>query len=129
VSRASVSGASVSRASLSRADVSAASLRGAKGRPAHWPSPTMVLLADWGALSDGLTRDMMRYDAACHPDPSAFHRWAEGGPCPYNDFNVGRAAQFVERKACWDPKSRLKSPYSLMRRVIAEAMGPAEGGE
>ena len=121
LSRADLSGANLSRANLSRADLS-----GAKGRPSCWPAPTAVLLANWGRVSDGLCRDLMRYDAACHPDPKAFQKWADGGPCPYSDVHVGRAALFVESDDCWDPKSRLKSPYSLMQRVIAEKMGPEE---
>ena len=57
---------------------------------ADLPSPTMVLLANWGDLSDELTLEGMRYDAHNHPDPYAFDRWADGGVCPFLPCWPGR---------------------------------------
>ena len=61
------------------------------------PAP-LVLLAHWGELPDALTLDLMRYDAANHPRPERFLRWADYGPCPYSGLAVARAAHCTERR-------------------------------
>jgi len=99
---------------LSNADLSNADLRGVK-----LPSPTIVLLASWGFVSDALCADLMRYDAGCSPDAKAFTSWARGGPCPYGGARVQRAANFAEKKSVWKP-GRTKRPYDLMVRCIQE---------
>ena len=86
----------------------------------QWPAITAVLLAEWGEVSDELCRDLMRYDAVCHPDNRAFNSWAEGGPCPYNNVRIGRAAHFVEKKALWVPGP--VKPYDLFQRLLAEKL-------
>lgn len=58
---------------------SCAYLSGAYLREASLPAPTMVLMADWGTVSKPLCRQLMRYDASCHPRPSAFSAWAKVG--------------------------------------------------
>jgi len=108
------------RAYLRGANLGGADLRGADLRGADLPSPTMVLLASWETVSDDLTRDLMRFDAACHPvGAKAFTAWANGGPCPYGDVRVQRAANFTERKECWSP-GKPPRPYLLMARVLDE---------
>ena len=114
LSRANLSGADLSGADLSGADLSRADLS-----DANLPSPTTILLAAWGMLAPALTADLMRYDAACHPDPTAFDRWAAGGECPYANVKVQRAAQFKEDRKLWSPGPSPR-PYDLMVAVLAE---------
>ena len=115
-----LSWATLIRANLIEATLTGSTLIGAEIKDVKWPSPTMVLLAAWGKVSDDLTRDLMRLEAACHPNPAAFDRWVDGGgPCPYDDVNVQRAANFAERKECWKP-GRPPKIYNLMCRVLEE---------
>ena len=67
------------------------------------PSPTMMLLAGWGPLTDISTLELMRLDASAHPDKEAFCRWAAGGPCPYIDVKIQRVVNFQEIKELWSP--------------------------
>ena len=108
--RTNLTGASLHRAYLQDADLTGARL----------PSPTTMLLAWWGELSDGLTALAMAYDASCHPDPDAFSRWADGGPCPYGGVRVERACNFRERKECWDPDLPVPRAYDLMVALVRE---------
>jgi len=102
-----------------RADLSDANLSGANLSGADLSRPTTILLAAWGGLAPALTADLMRYDAACHPDPAAFDRWATGGECPYANVKVQRAAQFKEDRKLWSPGPPPR-PYELMIGVLAE---------
>ena len=106
-------------ADLRGAPLRGACLRGADPRGADLPAPTAVLPASWGVVADTLTADLMRLDAACHPDPDAFDRWAAGGDCPYSGVRVERAAAFAEKRELWvaGPPRR---PYDLMVEVLAE---------
>ena len=116
---ADLRGANLRGADLRGADLRWADLRWADLREADLPSPTVLLLATWGALSATLTTELMRYDAASHPDPAAFDRWAAGGDCPYSDVRVERAAIFTENRALWSP-GPCPRPYDLMVAVLAE---------
>ena len=122
---ANLSGANLSRADLYGADLYGARLYGANLSGARLPSPTVVLLAMWLTVSDPLCADLMRFDASCHPDPSAFDRWADAaeGPCPYAGVTVERAANFTEKRALWAPGPS-ERPYDLMVRVLAEKCPP-----
>lgn len=83
--------------------------------------PPMVLLANWGDVSDDLCADLMNYDAANHPNgKEAFAAWAAGGACPYSGCRVARSANFAERKSCYQPERPLQSALQLMDRLIAE---------
>jgi len=71
-----------------RTDLSAVNLTGAE-----WGvSPTSLLLAQWGEVSDELCVDLMRYCASLHPrGAAAFDSWAEreddcdnDDVCPYH---------------------------------------------
>jgi hypothetical protein len=125
-SGANLSGADLRYADLSGADLRYADLRyadlsGADLSGANLPSPTMVLLASWGDVNPELCRDLMIYNAACHPDPSAFTRWANRqSGCPYASAKVQRAADFQERREYWSDTAPLRRPYDLMVRVLAE---------
>jgi hypothetical protein len=109
LSRANLHGANLSRANLSMADLSGTYL----------PAPTVMLLALWTEVGDDLCRDLMRWDAMNHPDPRAFQRWAEGGPCPYTGVGMGRAAHFQERKELFS-LGPCPTPYALLLRCFAE---------
>jgi len=88
---------------------------------AYLPAPGMVLLAYWGKLSDKLTLECMRHDAANHPHPEKFQIWADGGPCPYADILVQRAINFQENKLLWKKsKKRVLHAYELMTMILAE---------
>ena len=117
--------ADLAGADLRYANLAYANLAGANLAGANLPSPTVVLLASWGNVSATLCRDLMTYDAACHPDPIAFTRWAnrESG-CPYSDVKVQRAANFTENRKCWDATATLRRPYDLMIEVLAEKCPP-----
>ena len=101
-------------------DLQEADLQGAVfDKDTKWPSPTEVLLACWGRLSDQLTADLMLFDSRCHPDPAAFDRWVAGGICPYFDCSVTRAANFQEQKELWG-QGVICRPFDLMKRVLEE---------
>jgi len=124
LSSANLSSANLSSANLYGADLRGANLYGANLRSAvlssaNLPSPTMVLLASWGEVSDSLCADLMLFDASCHPDPTAFDRWAADGPCPYAGVHVQRACNFQEDKAQWGEGTQCK-PYDLMLRLFQE---------
>lgn len=106
-------------ADLTGANLTGANLGGADLADANLPSPTMMLLANWGGLSENLTRHLMRYDAANHPKPKAFDKWAVGGECPYSGIKIARAANFIENREWYTP-GPAKSAYWLMVRVIRE---------
>jgi hypothetical protein len=109
-------------ADLQSADLQSANLRSADLRSADLPAPAMMLLASWGSVSDDLCRDLMRYDAANHPDPTAFDRWAAGGECPYSGVRVQRSANFKERRDLWalGPTGQPLTAFALMVRLIRE---------
>jgi uncharacterized protein YjbI with pentapeptide repeats len=115
--RADLSGATLTGANLRRAALRDAKLSGAK-----LPSPTVVLLANWGRVSDELCLALMRYDASCHPDPSAFDRWAAEptlNSCPYTNCRFQRAANFMERAELWSPGPAMRT-IDLCNWVLKE---------
>ena len=120
LSGADLYGANLSGADLSGANLRGADLEGANLEGANLPSPTMILMALWGCVSDVLCRDLMTYDAACHSDPSKFDVWAKGGDCPYSGEKIQRAANFSENRSLWDANAPLCRPYELMVRVMKE---------
>jgi len=115
--------ANLTCASLTNTNLTFCYLVGANLKHTALPSPTMVLLAEWGHVSNELTADLMVWDSLNHPDPTAFDKWANGGSCPYSDTKVQRAAHFKERQELWG-KGKVCSPYELMQRVLAEKCPP-----
>src|SRR5208337_947730 len=112
--------ADLQSANLQSANLWSASLQSADLRLANLPSPTMILLASWGEVSEKLCADLMMYDASNHPDRTAFDKWAKGGPCPYAaETKIQRACNFQEKKELWG-KGKFHTPYSLMRRLFEE---------
>jgi hypothetical protein len=61
----------------------------------------------------------MLLDSSAHPDPEAFKRWVEDGPCPYQNVNVQRIANFKEQKNLWGT-GKPDTIYNLMVRVLRE---------
>jgi len=114
LSEADLRGADLRGADLRGADLSVADLR-----EANLPPPPSLLLAWWGEVSDELCRDLMRYDAANHPDPQRFDVWAGGGGCPMGGIRWQRAANFQESRALWSP-GPAPSALSLVLRLFAE---------
>ena len=111
-------------ANLRYANLSFANLDCAKySKYTRFPAPTMMLLANWGEVSDDLCRDLMRFDAANHPEPQKFNDWANNGECPYANVAYGRAATFNQNKDLWAP-SLLDLPPSrpieLVERLLKE---------
>ena len=110
-------------ANLSGANLLRANLSGAETQNTQWPSPPMLLLAFWGEVSDELCLDLMRYDAANHPKPEKFLKWAEGAGCPYDGIKVARSAMFVEKAELITPdflNRPVKSAYELMQALLRE---------
>jgi len=112
-------GANLRGADLSGADLYGADLYGADLYGANLSAPTMLLLATWGTLSDELTADLMLLDASAHPNPEAFQKWADGGPCPYEGVKVQRIANFQENRKLWG-KGKPDTIYNLMTRILKE---------
>jgi len=115
--------ANLTNANLANSNLTFCALTGANLKDAQLPSPTMVLLADWGSLSDELTADLMVWNSLNHPNPDAFRIWADGGVCPYSAVTVQRAANFKEKRQLWG-KGKVCSPYELMQRMLAEKCPP-----
>jgi hypothetical protein len=123
LSGANLRGADLRDADLSGANLSGAYLSGAYLSGAYLPAPTMILLANWGTLSDDLCRIAMRFDAANHADPTAFNRWKETGKCPYKETKYQRCVNFNASCDLWNPELldvRAVSAYELMVMLIRE---------
>lgn len=120
---ASFEDARLIRCNLADVDtVHGAILYNADLRGTEFPSPTLMLLASWGSLSEALTQRAMAFDAASHPDPSAFVEWARawGGMCPYGVATVQRAVLFAQVRACYDPDVPAPRVWDLFRDLLAE---------
>ena len=116
---ANLQSANLRSADLRSANLQWADLQSADLRWANLPSPTIMLLAYWGCVSDELCADLMMYDASCHPSKKAFDVWAAGGSCPYSHVNIQRACNFTEKKELWG-RGKFHTPYSLMLRLFEE---------
>src|SRR5215216_2985189 len=126
LSGADLSGAYLSGADLSGAYLSGADLSGARhSKTTNWPAPTMLLLANWGVVSDDLCISLMRFDAANHPNPEAFNEWAKAGGCPYSRAMFERCAIFQEKASLWCAdllNEQPKSALELARLLIDEKL-------
>jgi hypothetical protein len=117
-------GANLYGADLCGANLYSANLYGANLYGADLPSPSIVLVASWGEVTDALTTDLMNYDASCHPDPDLFTKWSQGGSCPYTSVKIERACWFKEKKHLYNPQAPLCRPYDLMMRLLTEKCPP-----
>lgn len=118
-----LSGANLEGADLKDAVMAGVRLRGANLQSAKLPLPPDVLKAHWGRLSRPLTIEMLRYVAACHPDPVAIDVWAKGGEVTA-EFVRGFAARFdPPPRTAWTP-GPCPRPYDLMNLALAEVCPP-----
>ena len=117
--RAYLQRANLREADLLGANLLGANLRGANLREANLPAPTMLLLSSWYSVSAELTLELMRYDAANHPDPTKFDEWAKGGDCPYSGIGWQRCANFQEQIELWKP-GPAKSALELVLMLFKE---------
>jgi hypothetical protein len=95
LSGADLTGANLYGANLTRADLAGANLTGANLTGADlagakiefnkFPSIKTLSSINLGKLSDKLSLELMRRDAAAHPYPERFDTWAKGGDCPYQN--------------------------------------------
>ena len=118
LSFANLRSANLSNADLSYAYLSYANLSNANLSSADLPAPAMFLLCSWGAVSDKLTTELMRYDASNHPNPEKFDEWAAGGDCPYQS-GFQRCANFTEKRDLWK-KGKTKSARELALMLFKE---------
>ena len=116
--RVDLQGANLQRANLRWANLWGADLRGVNLNNAQF-TPSSILLAFWGELSDSLTADCMELDASAHPDRSAFDRWADGGECPYADKSIYRIVNFEEERSLWGT-GKLDTIWNIMMRIFSE---------
>jgi len=110
--------ANLREANLGEADLWGANLGGADFTNTILPPPTLLLLCNWGRVSDELTTELMRYDATNHPHPHKFQEWADGGGCPYNR-GFPRVAHFQECRECWK-SGKAKSARELVLMLFKE---------
>ena len=117
---ANLFGANLSEAKLSEANLSGADLSGANLSGAKLSSPTGMLLAQWGEISDLLCQQAMAFDASCHNDPKLFDNWKENGTCPYSNSKFQRACNFREKRDLWDSTIPVPRAWDLMVALIRE---------
>jgi len=120
LSGANLSGADLSRANLFGANLYGANLSGANLYGANLCSPTGMLLAQWGEISDSLCQQAMAFDASCHNDPKLFDNWKENGTCPYSNSKFQRACNFREKRNLWNSAIPVPRVWDLMVALIRE---------
>lgn len=134
--KANLSGADLRDADLRDADLrgcdlEGVDLRGARLKGANlseanvkdvkWPSPEEVILASWSYISAELTLELMRYEAAHHPNPDALVQWFSGGSSPEDGFE--RVADYTPDPGSWRPGPSLPAQV-LVQRLIDERCSP-----
>lgn len=83
----------------------------------------LLFKAFWGEVSDKLTKELMKFDAACHHKPTDFNKWKRNGGCPYNSAYYPRAINFYEKTRLWTPsllKEKVNTPYQLICMLFKE---------
>ena len=80
---------------MPNANLQWADLRGANLQRAKYGLQS-VLAANWRAVSDALTTEMMKWDAHASPNPAAFMMWKNGGDCPLG--KTERLFLFAEKR-------------------------------
>lgn len=107
-------------ADLRNTNVNGADFREANLYNAKLPAPTVMLLANWYALSEKLTAQALKFNSQNHPNQVAFQDWCDGGEEPYAHVNVQRCVIFKEVRDCWDSKTRPLTAYALMIAILNE---------
>uniref|UniRef100_A0A6H1ZET0 Pentapeptide repeat-containing protein n=1 Tax=viral metagenome TaxID=1070528 RepID=A0A6H1ZET0_9ZZZZ len=115
---ANLSGANLSGADLYGADLYGADLSGAEIKFSKFPSIKMLASINLGTLSDKLSLELMRRDAAAHPYPERFGEWANGGDCPYQ--NEERFWLFDLDIKLWKKGKPKLSDVELIRAICEE---------
>jgi len=115
---ANLRNANLRNADLRNTNLWNADLRNTNLCDAVLPPPTILLLCNWGKVSDKLTSELMRYDATNHHHPHKFQEWADGGDCPYSS-GFPRVAHFQENKELWKP-GKAKSARELVLMLFKE---------
>jgi hypothetical protein len=113
LSRANLYGANLSRANLSEANLSEAKIKFIL-----FPSIRTIASINLGNLSDSLSLELMRRDAAAHPYPERFDVWARGGECPYQ--NEERFWLFDLKREVWKKGKPKMTDVELIRAICAE---------
>jgi uncharacterized protein YjbI with pentapeptide repeats len=116
---------------LCNCDLEGADLRGARLKGANlseanvkdvrWSIPEEILLASWPYISTELTLELMRYEAAHHPNPDALVQWFSGGSSPEDGFE--RVADYTPDPGSWRPGPSLPAQV-LVQRLIDERCSP-----
>ena len=109
---ADLRGASLKGASLREANLRGANLEGAKD--------ANLYECNWGELSDELTLEGMRKDAASHHDPEAFSEWAKGKEYPYGNSLLPRRFLFKEKKELWRKGKPKLSDWEFLKQILEE---------
>ena len=116
---ANLSGANLRWANLRGADLCEADLRGAKNVTfLSFPSLNTISSPALGELSDELTLELMRRDAAAHPYPERFDEWKNGGSCPYQ--GVERWWLFDMKRELYKPGPPTMSDYELIVAICKD---------
>jgi hypothetical protein len=111
LSGSNLSGSNLTESNLSRSNLSRSNLSGAIY------SLIAVLRANWYALPDDLTLELMRWDAiACGAD--AMTAWAKGGRSPFT--NKEREFYFKEKRELWRPGKPKMNMLELWRALAEE---------
>ena len=118
LSRANLYGANLSRADLYGANLFEANLSGANFKFPKFPSIKVLSSFNLGKLSNTLSLELMRRDAAAHPYPGRFDVWANGGPCPYLDEE--RFWIFETNREIWEKGKPQMTDVELIKAICAE---------
>jgi hypothetical protein len=118
LSGANLYGADLYGADLYGADLSGADLSGAKIVFNRFPSIKMLASINLKLLSDVLSLELMRRDAAAHPYPERFDVWAKGGECPYQKED--RFWIFDLKRELWKPGKPEMTDVELIRAICKE---------
>ncbi|MHA2333203.1 MAG: pentapeptide repeat-containing protein [Candidatus Hodarchaeales archaeon] len=117
---ANFEGANLEFANLLNTNFTKAKLANASLKGADLPAPSVLLLADWGNLSDKTTTALMRLDADNHPEgETLFDIWATSGHCPYLYYKTQRVVNFKESKKLWSP-GPAPTMYEAMCMILDE---------
>ena len=117
--------ANLREADLCRADLYGADLREANLREANlvfskFPSIRILSGLSLGNLSASLSVELIRRDAAAHPFPERFQKWANGGECPYQDEEYFWIFNYEQGKALYTPGNPTMTDVELIKAICSE---------
>ena len=97
--RADLREANLWRADLREANLWEADLWEAKIKFSKFPSISLLSNINLGQLPSNIAKELMRRDAAAHPHPEKFIKWAKGGDCPYQNEEL--FWKFKQERKVW----------------------------